>query len=323
MTQLKWILATLAGIALSVWANNTSMFVDTSVHKVARIIAHRGVHQSYAGDDRTNDTCTANPIAPMTHEFIANTLPSIQAAFDYGADVVEVDVHLTPDPIFAVFHDWRLECQTNGQGVTHKQSYATLAALDAGYGYTVDGETYPLRGKGVGLIPTLTEVLRADVDGTFLVNFKSNRAQEGEALAELLQDQALRNAVFGVYGGGRPTNRAIEKLYGMRGFDRAGLKVCLKNYAFIGWLGHVPASCRDRLIAIPVNYAPYLWGWPHKFTQRMAAVGTDVILWGPYDGSGFSSGIDTVDQLKLVPDQFDGYVWTNRVEVIGPLIKSQ
>jgi glycerophosphoryl diester phosphodiesterase len=40
-----------------------------------------------------------------THGFIENTIPSMQAAVAAGAQVIELDVHLTPDNVFAVFHD--------------------------------------------------------------------------------------------------------------------------------------------------------------------------------------------------------------------------
>ena len=83
-----------------------------------RFLAHRGVHQIAAGPGRDAKACGANPVGPITHDFIANTLRSMRAAFDHGAEVVELDVHLTRDGVFAVFHDWRLECQTDGVGVT-------------------------------------------------------------------------------------------------------------------------------------------------------------------------------------------------------------
>jgi glycerophosphoryl diester phosphodiesterase len=42
----------------------------------------------------------------------------------------------------------------------------SLKKLDIGYGYTADGgKTYPFRGKAIGLMPTLTEVLQAFPDG--------------------------------------------------------------------------------------------------------------------------------------------------------------
>lgn len=307
-------------IAVALWLTNTSAFVTVPQDQASRLLAHRGVHQIYAGEDRTADTCTANPIFPAEHDFIANTHRSIEAAFEFGADVVEIDVHLTTDDVFAVFHDWTLDCQTDGTGVTHKQSYADLQLLDLGFGYTSDGITYPLRGSAVGAMPTLSEVLSTELDGQILINFKSKRAEEGTHLAAMLADDDALDQVFGVYGGGPPTQTALEGVTGLRGFDRAALRACLINYAVWGWSGYVPDTCQDTLVAVPMDYGPYLWGWPHKFTQRMNAAGSEVILWGPYDGSGFSSGIDDADTLAKVPAQFDGYIWTNRIEVIGPLM---
>ena len=63
----------------------------------------------------------------------------MQAAFDYGADVVEFDIHPTTDGRFVVFHDRRLDCKTNGQGLTRSHAIKELKALDIGYGYTFDG----------------------------------------------------------------------------------------------------------------------------------------------------------------------------------------
>ncbi len=51
-----------------------------------------------------------------------------------------------------VFHDWGVDCRTNGKGVTRTLSLAEIKKLDVGYGYTADGgKTFPLRGKGVGM----------------------------------------------------------------------------------------------------------------------------------------------------------------------------
>lgn len=315
--MVKKILLILGVVAAGIWALNSSRFASPTGD--TRLIAHRGVHHIYAGNDRSANTCRAAQIEPLTHDYIENTLPSMQAAFAYGADVVELDVHLTTDGQFAVFHDWTLDCQTDGTGVTHKHDMAALRALDLGYGLTADGDTYPLRGAGISLMPTLTEVLEAGLPGPVLVNFKSDRASEGKALASLLQDNALRANVFAVYGGAAPTRIAQE--IGLIGFDRKALVKCLASYVALGWSSYVPPACRDRLIAVPMNVGPWLWGWPHKFTRRMAREGTPVILWGPYDGSGFSSGVDDAETLARVPKGFDGYVWTNRIEVIGPLVK--
>ena len=147
------------------WVNNTSLFSQIDTDRQPKLIAHRGVHLTETSVERTNDTCRAQAIENFGHMFIENTIPSMEAAFSYGADIVEIDVHLTADNVFAVFHDWRLECQTNGVGVTHEQTFEYLRTIDIGYNFTSDGQSFPLRGSGVGLMPSLTEVLDADLDG--------------------------------------------------------------------------------------------------------------------------------------------------------------
>ncbi|MGB0799255.1 MAG: glycerophosphodiester phosphodiesterase family protein, partial [Planktomarina sp.] len=316
----RWLkrgLITLGGIGAALWLNNTNMFVDVPSNQRPLILSHRGVHQTYAGPDRSIDSCHAGQIAPPVHGFIENTIPSMRAAFANGADVVELDVHRTADNILVAYHDWRLDCQTDGTGVTHKQDMAYLRTLDLGHGYTFDGTTFPLRGSGRGMMPTLSEVLEADLGHQYLINFKSRRAGDGAHLAEILNNPGYRAQVFGVYGGAAPTHNAMASVADLPGFSKDDIKWCIISYALIGWSGYVPPACQTGLIGVPVDIGPYLWGWPHKFTNRMASAGTEVILWGPYDGSGFSSGIDDAETLARVPDGFDGLIWTNRIETIG------
>jgi glycerophosphoryl diester phosphodiesterase len=311
-------------IVAGVWLNNTSLF-DTPLQDArSRILAHRGVHQAFPTDALDNDTCTAALIAPPQHPFLENTIASMRAAFDSGADVVELDVHLTPDGKFAIFHDWTLECRTDGSGVTELTSFDLLKTLDIGHGYTADGgKSFPFRGRGKGLMPELTEVLEAFPQGQFLVNYKSRRAEEGTALAWLLAARPeLRDRVFGVYGGAEPTRAAIGSVPGLRGYDRQSLKSCVVRYAALGWSGYVPQACRGTLLALPVNIAQWMWGWPHRFVKRMRASETDVILLGPWSG-GASAGIDTEAQLHLVPEKFGGWVWTNRTETMARRLKER
>jgi Glycerophosphoryl diester phosphodiesterase family len=92
------------------------------------LLAHRGLGQSFDLTRIRSDTCTASRMLPPRHSFLENTIASIQEAFRLGADVVELDVHPTTDGQFAVFHDWTLECRTNGTGVirAHTMSRKTL-----------------------------------------------------------------------------------------------------------------------------------------------------------------------------------------------------
>jgi glycerophosphoryl diester phosphodiesterase len=320
-----------AGLALllfvlGVLAFNASIFEAPHRDEPPRIIAHRGVAQTFDKAGVTNDTCTATRIHAPAHAYIENTLPSMAAAFAAGADVVELDVHLTPDGQFAVMHDWTLDCRTNGAGVTHETPMSVLKTLDVGYGYTADGgKTFPLRGQGVGMMPTLPEVLERFPDGRFLVNFKSNFPEDGEEFARLLSSRPdWRETVWGVYGGGRPTEAAITRVDGLRGYHGGSLMDCALDYELTGWTGVVPKSCRNTIVLVPSNFAWLVWGWPHKFTRRMEKAGSEVILVGPVEGRDIgTTGLDALEDLDTVPRGFGGYVWTNRVEVIAPALRAR
>ncbi len=316
----------LALLVLGVVVFNLSAFEAPHREGAPRLIAHRGVHQTYTRDNLENETCTAELINTPTHGLFENTLSSMKAAFAAGADVVELDVHLTPEGQFAVFHDWTVDCRTNGTGVTEQLAIDYLRTLDIGYGYTADGgATYPLRGTGVGLMPTLPEVLAHFPDQSFLINFKSRRTEEGEALAALIaRHPEWRGTLWGVYGGAEPTDRSRELIHGLTGYTRQSMMSCLIDYELWGWTGIVPDSCRDSVVLVPANFAWAIWGWPHRFTKRMEAAGSQVILAGPFENGDFGTrGIDSVDELSYVPEGFGGYVWTNRIEVIGPALNAR
>ena len=225
-----------------------------------------------------------------------------------------------------MFHDWTLDCLTEAHGVTHDTPMSVLRTLDLGYGYSADGgKTFPFRGKASAHIPTLAEVLTQFAAGRFLVDFKSRQAREGVAVAELMSRRAsYRTAVWGVYGGEAPTERARELQPSLRGYTLASLKACGLAYIGVGWTGYVPDACRHRLMLVPANLGPLLWGWPHRFVSRMHAAGSEVILAGDYKPGVGTRGIEDAAAFDaLVPEHFDGYVWTNRIELIGPHVRAR
>src|SRR5689334_10585237 len=89
------------------------------------ILAHRGIGQQF-DIPIESERCTAEHMRRPTHDYLENTIRSMQAAFDSGADVVEFDIHPTTDGRFAVFHDRRLDCKTNGQGLTRSHTIQEL-----------------------------------------------------------------------------------------------------------------------------------------------------------------------------------------------------
>lgn len=311
------ILAIVAGLFLG----NTSLLGPPMLGKPV-LLAHRGVHQTFPPDGIENDTCTASRIRAPEHSFLENTIPSMRAAFAAGAGIVEFDVHPTTDGHFAVFHDWTVDCRTNGQGVTREKTLPDLKALDIGYGYTADGgATYPFRGQGVGLMPSLDEVLAEFPDKRFLIHVKSRDAEEGRKLADRLAKlSAEARGHLIVYGDDAPLDALGQMLPDMRTMGRGKLKRCLLRYIGLGWSGYVPAACRNTMLLVPVNYARILWGWPNRFLARIRDAGTDVYVAGRYSVGGVGTGIDTAEELETLPRDYNGGIWTNRAEVIAPLV---
>jgi glycerophosphoryl diester phosphodiesterase len=283
------------------------------------LLAHRGISQTFdhnTGIDST--TCTASRIHPPTHDLLENTLDSMSAAVKAGADVIEIDVHPTTDGEFAVFHDWTLECRTNGSGRTRDNSMSDLKKLDIGYGYTADGgKTFPFRGKAVGMMPSLAEVLKTFPEQRLLINVKSNYSEEGELLATYLSSLPReRRQLIAVYGGAKPVEVIRERVSEIMTMSRSSLKSCLIGYALVGWSGAIPKSCEQTLITVPLNYTKWIWGWPNRFVRQMRSVGSAVFVLGNYSGES-SQGIDTLADLDSLPTGYEGGIWTNEVELIG------
>ena len=319
MLRKKIALTILVLLAL-IFVNNTSLF--TRGHgKTPWLLAHRGLGQTFSMEGITSQTCTAKRIYPPEHPYLENTIPSMETAFSLGARIVELDIHPTIDGQFAVFHDWTLDCRTDGTGVTREHTMAELKLLDIGYGYTADnGETYPFRGKGIGLMPTLSEVLAHFPKRAFLINIKSNDPVEGRKLAEYLATlSAERLEQLSAYGGDKPIAELKKQLPQLRAMSKETLKNALLSYMAIGWTGYVPKACRNTQLHLPEKYAPWLWGWPHRFLTRMEKANTHVIL---VAGSGnFSEGFDTKEDARRIPANYWGGIWTNRIDRIAPLYK--
>ncbi|MGP4070854.1 glycerophosphodiester phosphodiesterase family protein [Halobacillus sp. B29] len=321
MKKVVKVVAVIIGIlTLFIFLNNSSYLTKERTGDPV-LLAHVGMAQTYPMDNIENDTCTAERIYEPDHPYIGNTIPSMEAAFREGADIVEFDIHPTTDGKFAIFHDWTLDCRTNGHGVTRNHTLEELKKLDVGYGYTADGgKTYPFRGKGVGMMPSLDEVLTHFPDKTFLINIKSNDQEEGEQLANYLSTYPKKRLdQLSVYGGNAPIHVLKEELPSLRVMSMETLKSCLISYESIGWTGYIPSTCKNTQLHIPEKYAPWLWGYPAKFLNRMESVNTKVVLVAG-DG-GWSEGFDNKKDFKRVPKNYDGILWTNRVDRIAEIVK--
>jgi len=276
------------------------------------VIAHRGVHTNWekGAYDRATG-CEATHIYEPTHEYIENTLESIEAAFDYGATIVEIDIRGTSDDHLVVFHDYMLECRTDGEGEVSDHTLAYLRTLDIGYGYTHDnGDTYPLRGRGVGRIPTLVEVLEAFPDRRFLIDHKDASQETAALLVDVIRSLEPEQRELLYYWGPPELYEAyirtevpeVARLFA----NRPEAKECFSHYLLTFGVGGFPDTCSGLGIGMPPEYTAFVWGWPFRFLESVEQADMRFYLM-----------IDTEEDAQEFADlPVDGIV-TDYIEVIG------
>ena len=312
----------LAALLLVLTFLNASWLAPKPVGGV-KLLAHRGVYQLFDHRGLTNDGCVAGRIEPPVHDFLENTTRSMQAAARIGADMVQMDVVPTKDGRIAIFHDWHVDCRTEGTGETRSKTLAELQALDIGHDYTADGgRSFRLRGKGKDHIPSLEEALAALPNTSIRFNFKSRNPREAELLAAALEAagrdvEGRHDSFSGVPGQVERIRRHFPKAWA---WSPQGAKACTKAYLTYGWTSIVPESCRNGTILVPINLQWAYWGWPNRLIQRMDSVGARVIVIGPY-GDDAGTGLTLPEQLGEIPSSFKGYVWVDDIWTVGPALR--
>jgi glycerophosphoryl diester phosphodiesterase len=318
----QWVGTGIAAFAVTVSLINASWIAPRSAKPLV-LVAHRGLAQQFDRDGVDNSTCTATRIKPSEHDFIENTLRSMTNARHFGADAIELDVHPTKDGQMVVFHDWTLDCRTNGKGPVRQKTLAELKRLDVGYGYTADGgKTFPLRGRGIGGMPTVEEALRETPRMRLFFNFKSKDPGDADALVAAFRRAGVEiDGKYVFYGHPAVTGRMKRLVPGVTTFWKEGMKACLTDYVKWGWTSYVPETCRNTIVAVPLNYQWAIWGWPKRFIARMESVGTRVILLGPYE-KGEIAGLERPEQLEKVPRDFRGYLWIEDFYSVGRALEN-
>jgi glycerophosphoryl diester phosphodiesterase len=125
-----------------------------------------------------------------------NTLVAFERGLSYGADALELDVHMTRDGELVVFHDVTLDRTTDGTGPIAAHTLEELRRFDAGYRFTPDGgQTHPFRGQGV-TIPTLAEVFARFPATRINVEIKQSTPGRERRLWELIQEHQVEDRVM-------------------------------------------------------------------------------------------------------------------------------
>lgn len=99
-------------------------------------------------------------------------MAAFRLAAQQGAEMIELDLHLSADGVPVVIHDDTLERTTQGVGAVSAHTAAELAGLDAGHGFSA-GRGRHFRGGGDG-VPVLADVLAALPDVRFTLEVKTH-----------------------------------------------------------------------------------------------------------------------------------------------------
>ena len=96
----------------------------------------------------------------------SNTLFALKTAKEKGADVLEIDVHMSADGEIVVIHDATVDRTTNGKGRVDSMTLEQLKTLDAAHWFVPDCGTchgkdesaYAYRGLATGAVPIPEEL---------------------------------------------------------------------------------------------------------------------------------------------------------------------
>ncbi len=122
-----------------------------------------------------------------------NTLEAAVNALSVGADILELDIHLTADNILVVRHDETIDSTTNGTGRIDEMTLAELSIFDVGF-HKYD---YPEKVAEKGIrIPTLESLFVALPSNRFLIELKPEDPKAGQYLCQLVRKHGLVNQVL-------------------------------------------------------------------------------------------------------------------------------
>lgn len=125
-----------------------------------------------------------------------NTMFAFQNAADLGADVLEMDLHITSDDILVLMHDETVDRTTDGTGEIEAMTLDELKQLDAGYDWSSDeGASFPFRGQGI-TVPTLEEVFAAFPEYRMTIEIKKTNTSMAKPFCETIREYNMQDKVL-------------------------------------------------------------------------------------------------------------------------------
>jgi glycerophosphoryl diester phosphodiesterase len=124
-----------------------------------------------------------------------DTLVAYEHAVQIGADVLEMDAHITKDGQVVLMHDERVDRTTDGTGLIEDHTLAELKQLDAAYQWSNDGgKTFPYRGQGIQ-VTTLAELFQKFPDMRYVIEIKLTENPIDIPLCDLIRKHNMQDKV--------------------------------------------------------------------------------------------------------------------------------
>ncbi len=125
-----------------------------------------------------------------------DTLYAFEKAVELGADVLEMDAHITKDGQIVLMHDEKVDRTTDGSGLIEDLTLAELQKLDAAYKWTNDdGKTFPYRGQGIR-VPTLEELFQKFPEMRYTIEIKKTQNPIQKPFCALIRKYKIQEKVL-------------------------------------------------------------------------------------------------------------------------------
>jgi glycerophosphoryl diester phosphodiesterase len=120
---------------------------------------------------------------------------AFEKAVETGADVLEMDAHITKDGEIVLMHDEKVDRTTDGTGLIEDLTLAELKQLDGAYKWSNDdGQTFPYRGQGIQ-VPTLRELFEKFPQMRYVIEIKLTENPIDKPLCNLIREMNMQEKV--------------------------------------------------------------------------------------------------------------------------------
>lgn len=125
-----------------------------------------------------------------------DTMFAFEKAVETGADVLEMDAHITKDGHIVLMHDEEVDRTTDGTGLIEDMTLDELKRLDAAYQWSNDDDkTFPYRGQGIQ-IPTLDELFQKFPQMRYVIEIKLTENPIAQPLCDLIRRHNMHERVM-------------------------------------------------------------------------------------------------------------------------------